>query len=131
MESYGKMRNRTTIHQSLEEGIRETESDSLNGQESDVFEMKRGTKQGDPLSSLLFNTVLQMALRDDVERWQKPKGMAICSGDSESDCLTNLRFADDVPFHRKYKQLFFFYSGGVNFLMQLQFLAPVELFLSS
>ena len=24
---------------------------------------------------------------------------------------------------------FFFYSGGVNFLMQLQFLAPVELFL--
>ena len=23
---------------------------------------------------------------------------------------------------------FFFYSGGVNFLMQLQFLAPVELF---
>ena len=31
-------------------------------------------------------------------------------------------------FHRKYKQLFF-YSGGVNFLMQLQFLAPVELFL--
>ena len=24
--------------------------------------------------------------------------------------------------------VFFFYSGGVNFLMQLQFLAPVELF---
>ena len=32
-----------------------------------------------------------------------------------------------IPFHRKLKQLFFF-SGGVNFLMQLQFLAPVELF---
>ena len=32
-----------------------------------------------------------------------------------------------IPFHRKLKQLFF-YSGGVNFLMQLQFLAPVELF---
>ena len=32
-----------------------------------------------------------------------------------------------VPSHRKLKQLFF-YSGGVNFLMQLQFLAPVELF---
>ena len=33
-----------------------------------------------------------------------------------------------VPFHRKLKQLFFFYSEGVNLLMQLQFLAPVELF---
>ena len=33
-----------------------------------------------------------------------------------------------LHFHRKFQQLFFFYSGGVNFLMQLQFLAPVELF---
>ena len=33
-----------------------------------------------------------------------------------------------VHFHQKYKQLVFFYSGGVNFLVQLQFLAPVELF---
>ena len=61
-----------------------------------MFEIKRGTKQGDPLSSLLFNTVLQMALKDDVERWEKSKGMGIRQGDHESDCLTNLRFADDV-----------------------------------
>ena len=32
-----------------------------------------------------------------------------------------------VHLHRKYKQLFFLF-WGVNFLMQLQFLAPVELF---
>ena len=32
-----------------------------------------------------------------------------------------------VHFHRKLKQLFFLFLG-VNFLMQLQFLAPVELF---
>ena len=38
-----------------------------------------------------------MALKDDVTRWQNIKGMGICFGDSESDCLTNLRFADDVP----------------------------------
>ena len=49
------------------------------------------------MSSLLFNIALQMALKDDVTRWQNIKGMGICFGDSESDCLTNLRFADDVP----------------------------------
>ena len=32
-----------------------------------------------------------------------------------------------IPFHRKLKQLFFLF-WGINFLMQLQFLAPVELF---
>ena len=37
-----------------------------------------------------------MALKDDVTRWQKIKGMGICFEYSESDCLTNLRFVDDV-----------------------------------
>ena len=37
-----------------------------------------------------------MALKDDVERWQKSEGMGIRLGDDESDCVTNLRFADDV-----------------------------------
>ena len=36
-----------------------------------------------------------MELNDDLASWQK-KGMGICLGDSETDCLTNLRFADDV-----------------------------------
>ena len=41
--------------------------------ESNMFEIKIGTKQGDPLSSLLFNTVLQNSLKDVTQRWQKKK----------------------------------------------------------
>ena len=51
--------------------------------------------QGDLLSSVLFNTVLHMALKDDLPRWQKKRGVCICLGDNDH-CLTNMRFADDV-----------------------------------
>ena len=67
----------------------------LTDKESEVFSIKRGTKQGDPLSSLLFNTVLQYSLEEDLKRWQeKRKGIKL--SDATEDCLTNLRFADDV-----------------------------------
>ena len=42
-------------------------------EESNIFEIRKGTKQGDQLSSLLFNTVLQYSLKDDILRWQKVK----------------------------------------------------------
>ena len=65
-------------------------------EESNMFEIKKGTKQGDPLSSLLFNMVLQTSLKDDIQRWQKKKGMGTHLSDNDHDYLTNLRFADDV-----------------------------------
>ena len=64
--------------------------------ECNMFEIRKGTKQGDPLSSLLFNTVLQNSLKEVTQRWQKKKGMGIYLSDHDHDCLTNLRFADDV-----------------------------------
>ena len=67
----------------------------LTDKESDIFEIKTGTKQGDPLRSLLFNTVLQAALEDDLARWRE-KGMGIRLGVLQSDCLSHLRFAGDV-----------------------------------
>ena len=67
----------------------------LNRQESDGLPIRRGTKQADLLSSLLFNTVLLVSLEEDLERWQeKKKGIRL--SDKKEDCLTNLRFADDV-----------------------------------
>ena len=65
-------------------------------EESNIFDIQKGSKQGDPMSSLLFNTVLQYSLNDEIQRWQKKKGMGIYLSDQERDCLTNLRFADDV-----------------------------------
>ena len=32
-------------------------------EESEIFDIQKGSKQGDPMSSLLFNTVLQYALK--------------------------------------------------------------------
>ena len=40
----------------------------LTAEESNMFEIKKGTKQGDLLSSLLFNMFLQKALEDDIPR---------------------------------------------------------------
>ena len=71
-----------------------------------MFEVHKGTKQGDPISSLLFTTVLQVALKDDLPRWQKNKGMGVCLGDGDHDCLTNLRFADDVLLFASTKEHF-------------------------
>ena len=64
--------------------------------ESESFDIQKGSKQGDPMSSLLFNTVLQYSLKNEIQRWQKTKGMGIYLSDHDHDCLTNLRFADDV-----------------------------------
>ena len=73
-------------------------------EESNIFEIRKGTKQGDPLSSLLFNTVLQYSLKDDIQRWQKRKGMGKNLSDNGHDCLTNLRFADDVLLLASFKE---------------------------
>ena len=65
-------------------------------EESNIFDIQKGSKQGDPMSSLLFNTVLQYSLKEEIQRCQKKKGMGIYLSDNDHDCLTNLRFADDV-----------------------------------
>ena len=65
-----------------------------------MFEIKRGTKQGDPLSSWLFNTVLQAALEDDSARWRE-EGMRISLGVLQADCLSNLHAPSPMRVHSR------------------------------
>ena len=80
----------------LKKIYRDQKASAQTDEESNIFEIRKGTKQGDPLSSLPFNTVLQYSLKDEILRWQKKKGMGIHLSDNDHDCLTDLRFADDV-----------------------------------
>ena len=57
----------------LKKLYRDQKDTVLTDEESDMLEVKKGTKLGDPLSSLLFNTVLQKALEKYIPRWQKKK----------------------------------------------------------
>ena len=50
--------------------------------ESDEFSIARGTKQGDLLSSLLFNSVLQSAMEKDIGIW-KDEGLGIKLSDEK------------------------------------------------
>ena len=52
-------------------------------EESKIFDIQKGSKQGDPMFSLLFNTVLQYSLKDEIQRWQKKKGIGIYLSDHD------------------------------------------------
>ena len=61
------------------------------------FCIHRGTKQSDPLSSLLFNSVSEGIFRQLQPQWAKRQcEIHLRPGASAGSILTNLRFADDV-----------------------------------
>ena len=59
------------------------------------FFIQRGVKQGDPLSSLLFNSLLEHIFQQLKQSWSARK-VGIRLGHTTLTTLTNLRFADDV-----------------------------------
>ena len=89
LESTQILRYQSRVHQPIEKIYKDHKGSVQTDVESNMFEIKKGTKQGDALSSLLFNTVLQNSLKDVTQRGQKEKGMGIYLRDHDHDCLTN------------------------------------------
>ena len=59
------------------------------------FYIQRGTKQGDPISPVLFNAVLEKVMRLLKDKWRR-EGKGIKVGSAADDFLQNLRCADDL-----------------------------------
>ena len=66
----------------------------LAGESSREFPILRGSRQGDPISPILFNAILEKIMRACIEKWNA-KGWG-WSLDEVAPNLTNLRFADDL-----------------------------------
>ena len=64
---------RTWLRLPLEKMYKDQKASVQTDEESEIFDIQKGSKQGDPLFSLLFNTVLQYALKNVVLKWQRTK----------------------------------------------------------
>ena len=92
LKAQGVQRGYISLLQQLYEGQEATVKTDVT---SRPFRLLQGTKQGDPLSSLLFNALLQHILEPLITEWQQ-KGKGVQLGLTTVTTLTNLRFADDV-----------------------------------
>ena len=61
----------------LRKFYRDQKASVQTSEESEIFDIRKGSK-------------------DEIQRWQKKTGVGIYLSDHDRDCLTNLRFADDV-----------------------------------
>ena len=60
---------------------------------SKKFGIGRGTRQGDPISPILFNAALEALMRRLCAKWSPQKA---CGIELSGRKMTNLRFADDL-----------------------------------
>ena len=95
MECFGKAINSSHLHRSPKVVIQQSEGESTNRCiEPYICNLPRN-KQGDPISSALFNAVLEEIMKPVKQKWSR-KGWGVQVGWMTDEKLTNLRFADDV-----------------------------------
>ena len=93
LRAQGVERAYVTLLQKLYEGqTAEVQTDVR----SDPFRVERGTKQGDPISPILFNAVVEHFMRKLKGRWNAKKFGYKVDEYAEEEFVTNLRYADDI-----------------------------------
>ena len=95
MEFSAIPRNQASIRETATTAVQTSRGYSLDRQRKRcVPDQKKGLSK-EIRCHLFFNTVLQYSLENNLVKWQEnTKGIWL--SDKTEDCLTNLRFADDV-----------------------------------
>ena len=81
-----------TLLSKLYQGQRARISGKASSQE---FYIKKGTKQGDPISPMIFNSVLAQVMRTVKNKWKERK-YGVQLGEGMDTTMQILRFADDI-----------------------------------
>ena len=58
----------------LEENLQRSEASVQTDEESEIFDIQKGSKQGDPMSS---KHGVAVCIKKRIQRWQKKKGMVL------------------------------------------------------
>ena len=88
------LRYYSRVRQSIQENLQRPEDICTDRCREPIREIKKGVKEDDSRTSLLFNTVQQSSLTEVIKYWQKEKNMGIYRSDQNHDYLTYLRFVD-------------------------------------
>ena len=75
------------------------------GTESEAFSVERGVRQGESLSTLLFNLVLNDVLEEVRSTWDRRKYGTQVGGMAGKPRLTHVAFADDCTMHASCQKL--------------------------